>query len=305
VRAYCLSIHAAYRCQSSGACCTAGWRIPIEPEHATALLSRGLALDGRTSRFVSGERSGAGNTPLLTLATTTSGACVFYDTNHDRLCSIHRDAGIELMPTACRNFPRVTLRDRRGVFVTLSHYCPTAAGLLLHARDIRAIPAPPSISLDGAVEGLDATGVMPPLLRPGMLADLDGYNAWEREGLAVLNDREYPAPLAVQVIGAATADACGWSPGDELLATRVARAFERARTILRPDPDAPRPAFDRPIKAFLAAHLFASWAAYQGGGLTAVVQSLEATLALVGDRIADEETFIAAVRSADLQLRHS
>jgi hypothetical protein len=242
---------------------------------------------------------------MLTLATTTSGACVFYDTDHDRLCRIQRNAGIELMPIACRNFPRVTLRDRRGVFVTLSHYCPTAARLLLKADDIRAIPAPSSISLDGAVEGLDATDVMPPLLRPGMLADLDGYSAWEREGLAVLNDREYSAPVAVQIIGAATADACNWSPGDEPLATRVTTAFERARQARRPDPHNPLSAFDRPIKAFLAAHLFASWAAYQCGGLTAVVQSLEAAFALVGSRSADEEAFIAAVRAADLQLRHS
>lgn len=265
----------------------------------------GLVLDRREPEFVSRDRSAPGSTALLTLATTTSGACVFYDTDRDRLCRIQRDAGVELMPAACRNFPRVTLRDRRGVFVTLSHFCPTAARLLLNADDIRAIPAPSSISLDGAVEGLDATGVLPPLLRPGMLADLDGYSAWEREGLAVLNDREYSAPAAVQVIGAATVDACGWSPGDESLATWVTKAFERARTIGNPDPRAERSAFDRPIKAFLAAHLFASWAGYQRGGLAAVVQSLEAALALVGERIADEETFIAAVRSADLQLRHS
>ena len=31
VPAYCLSIHARYPCAHSGACCTAGWPIPVEP----------------------------------------------------------------------------------------------------------------------------------------------------------------------------------------------------------------------------------------------------------------------------------
>ena len=38
-----------------------------------------------------------------------------------------------------------------------------------------------------------------------MLTDLDGYSAWEREGLAVLNDREIlGAGLALAIIAAAT-----------------------------------------------------------------------------------------------------
>ena len=40
--------------------------------------------------------------------------------------------------------------------------------------------APPGLALDGALEGLDATAVLPPLLRPNLLTDLEGYGAWER-----------------------------------------------------------------------------------------------------------------------------
>ena len=208
------------------------------------------------------------------------------------------------MPSACRNFPRVTLRDPRGIFVTLSHFCPTAASLLLSAGRIAVVDSPPSLSLEGEVEGLDATQVLPPLLRPGMLLDLEGYSAWEREGLAVLDDRRCTARQALDIIAEATAEVREWRPGRETLASCVARAFERSRSIL----DAPshdQSPFEHPTKAFLAAHLFASWAAYQGAGLTAVLQSVESALALVGNSIGDEQSFVDAVRAADLRLRHS
>src|SRR5215204_5054161 len=159
MRAYCLSVHATYRCAHAGACCTAGWPIPIEPEKLRAVW--GLARTAGTpddDRFV----------PVA-----ADGGCVFFDRADGRLCAIQRDAGVALMPDACRNFPRVTLRDARGIFITLSHFCPTAARLLLTSRDIAIVEAPPSLSLDGGAEGLDATAVMPPLLRRGMLMDLD------------------------------------------------------------------------------------------------------------------------------------
>jgi Fe-S-cluster containining protein len=305
VRAFCLTIHAAYKCGHSGACCTAGWPISIEAHRVTGLRRRGLLAPGRTPAVLLEEPGEHGSGRRFTLGTTDDGACAFYDADHGRLCSIQRDGGVELMPSACRNFPRVTLRDPRGVFVTLSHFCPTAARLLLSAGRIAVVDSPPSLSLEGEVEGLDATEVLPPLLRPGMLMDLEGYSAWEREGLAVLDDRGYTARQALDIIGEATADVREWRPGRDALATRVARAFERSRTILDAPHHDPQAPFEYPTKAFLAAHLFASWAAYQGTGLTAVVQSVESALALVGNSIGDEQAFVNAVRAADLRLRHS
>jgi hypothetical protein len=240
---------------------------------------------------------------VLTLAVNDRGACVFYDERGGRLCAIHRDAGPELLQSACRNFPRVTLRDRRGVFVTLSHYCPTAARMLLDAGAITIVEAPPSISLNGTVEGLDATGVMPPLLRPGMLTDLEGYATWEREAIAIFDHAAYSARGAVRTIRDATAEVCRWNPGPESLAAHARRAF--ARVLRRRDPDrTSRSDFDRPLKAFLAAHLFGSWAVYKPQGLMAAVESVEEALRLAGDRFDDEQAFIEAVRGADLQVRH-
>ena len=205
--ASCLSVHASYRCQHAGECCTAGWPIPIDSERVFELRTRGLLTDAHT-RALRDEDGMA-----VSLRKTSKGACVFYGMEHDGLCGIQRDAGARLMPSACRNFPRVALRDPRGIFVTLSHFCPTAAGLLLSADAIAIVLAPASISLDGEVEGLDATGVMPPLLRSNMLMDWDGYGVWERESLAVLNDRRYSARAALDIISTATRHARTWSPG--------------------------------------------------------------------------------------------
>ena len=226
---------------------------------------------------------------------------MFYEQDRSR-CAVHRLAGEAALPTACRNFPRVTLHDRRGVFITLSHYCPTAAALLLEDEQVEIVEAPASLSLNGAVEGLDATDVLPPLLRPGMLSDHAGYGAWEAAAIATFNDTRLSARDAVGVFTAATADVCDWSPGRETLASRAQAAFERARAQV----GVGRPAvsdMDGPVRRFLAAHLFASWAAYQDGGLQGVVRSVERAFALVPPRLS-RDSFVATIRAADLQLRH-
>ena len=105
---------------------------------------------------------------------------MFFDSENGRMCAVHRELGEPMLPSACRQFPRVTLTDPRGRWITLSHFCPTAAALLFSPAPVLIVAAPASIALDGAAEGLDATAALPPLLRPGMLMDFDGYGAWER-----------------------------------------------------------------------------------------------------------------------------
>ena len=276
MRAFCLSFHAHYRCAHSGACCTAGWPIQVEHGGMIALVPK-----------------------------TSDGACIHFGRDGDRLCAIQRDHGAGRMPTACRNFPRVTLRDSRGIFITLSHFCPTAARLLLTTGDIAIVDAPPSISLNGRSEGLDAREVMPPLLRSGMLLDLDGYTAWEQLAIEVFNDWRYSARQAAEIISAATLDASEWCPGVESLSSRVAGAFEGARAACSVDDAVPQRAYEHPLKAFLASHVFASWAAYQDGGLNAIVKAMRRAFDLVDREYRDDEAFIETIRSADLRLRHT
>jgi hypothetical protein len=256
--------------------------------------------------------SAADGSRLSILATTGDGACVFFEPRAGRLCAVHRTVGPGLLPSACRNFPRVALRDPRGVSVTLSHYCPTAARLLLLDQDLAIVDAPARLTLDGKVEGLDATDVLPPLLRPGMLLSLDAYDTWEREAVATLNDRTLPPAEAVKAISLATATACKWRPVEGELCGAIEDAFAEARRASASQRSVSR--MEHAVKSFLAAHAFASWAAYQQGGLSAAaaaVQTARTTLERAldtsrrdGHQDADD-SFITAVRQTDFLMRHA
>jgi Fe-S-cluster containining protein len=293
---FCLSVHAGYACAHSGACCTAGWTIPIEAPAREGILERGIAPDGAGVRplFV---KTGA----ETVVATRPSGGCVFYEEARGRLCAVHRLAGPELLPSACRHFPRVVLRDGRGTFVTLSHYCPTAAALLVRPDGARIVEAPPSLALDGKLEGLDATGVLPPLLTRGVLTDLEGYDAWERAGVSVLNRRDLDPDAALDVIGAATSAIVRWRPGGGLLRSAVRLAYDRHADAASAEPDGSAGT----LRRFLAAHLFGNWIAYQQQeGIEAVVQYLRDALSLARREAAATGSILEGIRAADLRLRH-
>lgn len=311
---YCLDVHATWRCRHAGACCGAGWSIPIEGpafEHVRLHLHR--PADAQPY-FVTGPAMPEGAAALL--ATASDGACVFYD---GRLCAIHRDLGPASMPVACQQFPRISLRDPRGTFVTLSHFCPTAAGLLLDAAGtLDVVRAPASLAVGDTLEGLDATQELPPLLRPGLLTDIEGYIAWEQEALRVLACEDYSAEGALDRIEAATRWMLTWRPDEDSLsdcarhAFRVdpsrpdsstwrtpddRRRFELARgSVPRGLAAPPVPAnfeadwdatpawwkdFSLAARRFVAAHLFANWVAYHGSSLLTIVGVLKIGLSVL------------------------
>lgn len=301
VPAFCLSIHASYRCAHAGACCTAGWPIPAEPP-LVATLERGGLGQAWTPVRAFDEHPGPDG-PVRVLRTHADDACVFYEKERRR-CAVHRLAGSQVLPVACRNFPRITLNDRRGTFITLSHFCPTAASLLQTDAPLTIVVAPNSLSLNGDVEGLDATGVLPPLLRPGMLMDAAGYTAWEEAAIGVLDDRRHSARGALAIIAAATREIRQWEPGGDTLEARVREVFEHERRRVNSFAAPSLPPQEHAIKAFLAAHLFASWHGYQDGGLDAIVHGVDAALATL-TRELSRSSFVPAVRVADFHLRHS
>src|SRR5206468_111837 len=96
---------------------------------------------------------------------------------------------------------------------------------LLSTAPLSIVEAHAPLRLDSAMEGLDASDALPPLLRPGLLCDIAGYDAWERAGIATFacTDRSYEACLGE--IALATDAIYGWKPGLEPLTARVARAF--------------------------------------------------------------------------------
>jgi Fe-S-cluster containining protein len=212
-----LSIHADYGCRSAGACCSSGWEIAVEPE-AEACIERGLAsgrlrvLRRATPVTASAWRRPAAGGPHAALLHDAAGACVFFDPG-SRLCAVQRDAGEEALPSACRQFPRVTTLTPLGVSVTLSHYCPTAAGMLF--RDdvpLAVVEGPPAFPAAWPWEGLDAREALPPLLRPGVLMDWPSLERWERFCVSVLAEEGRSAEDALGLFERAAEAARRWTP---------------------------------------------------------------------------------------------
>ena len=255
------------------------------------------------------------------LATAEDGACIFFDVAHGRLCQVHRNLGESMLPSACRQFPRVTLTDARGTWITLSHFCPTAARLLFTPIPLRIVAAPERLALSGAAEGLDATDALPPLLRPGMLMDLEGYTAWEQAAVELLGSAGPDAVAALAALQEAGRTIRRWSPGGETLRNLVTRTMGAMTcSPVEDDPaaDARRYAlavasvprallraedrtagqvhsgevsiicrdFDAVIRRYLASKLFASWWAYLGLDLVGVVEAIQVHRAVLRSRIA-------------------
>ena len=185
--------------------------------------------------------------------------------------------------------------------MTLSSFCPTAAAMLQERVPLRIIEAPRSLVPAGTLEGLDATAVLPPLLAPGVLMDYDGYSAWERAAIAVLDRDDLEVERAIDVIAAATDRVRQWRPGPITLADHVAVAFANATPAMA----LPEHSEARPQRMFAAAHLFGSWAADQNGGIGGIVDAVRAAVSRLGREMASGATFVDAARATDLVLRHT
>jgi Fe-S-cluster containining protein len=324
-----LSLHAQYRCRHAGACCTSNWPIPIE---ADRLLSIRAALAAGRLRPAVGDRESAVDAAPDAPAETPAilgredHQCVFYDRSPAAAagrCRIQSALGHEGLPLACRQFPRVSVHDPRGVSVTLSHYCPTAAGLLdaepAPDDEFTIVVNPDGFPATGEYVGLDARTALPPLLRRNMLMDWASWWACERLAVEIIGRAEHPA-AALHRLRVAATDIARWSPADGELIDRVPEAFVRAERVpalggapdgarlveaaieaipadLRPDrlPSGPRPTHAATLR-FLAAHAFASWAIHREGGLGDWLRSVETAAAMIEAG--------AGVRQADLLLRH-
>jgi len=319
-RVLALSHHAGYGCRHSGACCTSGWRIPVEADRAATIA--------RFFGDVFEQRS-------RVLRSSTAGACVLFEpAQPGRLpqCAVHRTCGHAALPSACRHFPRIYLHDAYATRLTLSHFCPTAASLLFIPGDVRIVEPPAGLAPPDDREGLDARDALPPLLRPGMLMDVDSYGAWEAEAVRVLAEGPGSVEASVAHLESICEDIRGWRPGAAAaLVEHVSTAFRRPvsdRTAAgrgavaadavshehgrdpwrpwyelalasvptglahsAPPDDAGRrderyvasawAEFEGPLRRYAASRLFGSWVAYQGRGLRTIVASVRCALAVV------------------------
>ena len=286
-KAKCLNFHAAYRCHHSGACCRAGWTIPFSTDEFVSIGR--LPLSANNFR-----RDEAGRVYAVK---RSDGACALLDDSG--LCAIHRLASAAALPVSCRMFPRVVLHDARGTFISLSHFCPTAASMLFaETGAVTIVDAPGALADVGELDGLNARNVWPPLLRPGVLMDLESYGVWEAKAIDLLTRDDRTATDALDTLGSVTAQIARWSPGERALRDAVDRAFEATDAAMQIFTPA------RPTKRWLAARLFANWVAYQGDGLCAIVRYLEACLETFNRELAVDANVLEAIRRADVAILH-
>ena len=338
---FALSIHADYRCRHSGACCSTHWDVPVElPVYRT--LQEAVA-EGRLRPHDAAKHldpfvvePDLPDSAAAIFERTDAGECVFLDRG-TKLCIVHRDMGEAALPATCRHFPRLALRDERGTFITLSHYCPTAASMLFRDDCVLAIVSGPRAFPPADYEGLVVTGAdLPPLLSPTMLMDLAGYSAWEFHMVERCAD---VATSPESVLATLVRDAQllrQWKPGGITLVDAVRdlpARLERRRAVdtldgsfalyeqvMRAVPDDMRPqpdesgldrafadlvtpvwsTFDVPLNRYLAGKAFASWTAYQGRGVMSIVRGLEAALAVV--RIESARQCRDATQALDAEL---
>ena len=190
---------------------------------------------------------------------------------------------------------------------------------------------------------------LPPLLSPSMLMDPEGYSAWERHMVRRCRGDVSPESV-VATLGSDAAQLRAWRPGSSSLVEAIQRlpdsfsvvsphgslveSFTLRDEVVAAIPEDLRPAadedgledayvslvmpmwptFQRPINRYLAAKAFASWTAYQGRGLAAIVRGLEAALALTrveasrqcrdARRPLDRDLLLEAIRTVDFALNH-
>jgi Fe-S-cluster containining protein len=322
---YALRFHADYQCRHSGACCTANWDVPVELP-----VYKSLAEAVSREKLHTFTHAAVGSPFILgpdlpgdaaaILERDDEGRCVFFAPD-SKLCIVHRDLGENSLPATCRHFPRVAVQDPRGIFVSLSHFCPTAASMLFRDDGARArveiVAAPPAFpeaDYEGLVVDIDD---LPPLLTPRMLMDFDGYTAWERHMVARCRDVQRRPASVLATLERDARLLVRWRPGAVRLCDAIAQlprehvdavgeaglraSLQRHHEVIAAVPDDLKPhadeagldeamrryvaaeweRFHAPINRYLAAKAFASWTAYQGRGIRTIVRGLDAALALV------------------------
>lgn len=231
------------------------------------------------------------------------GRCTFLerDARGIHACEIHRVGGHAALPLTCRMFPRIVLHDLRGTFISLSHFCPTAVATLFDdGPAVAIVDAPAALEGSDALDGLNARDVWPPLLRPGLMMDLESFAAWERLAVELLTRDGIASRESLAHLQHVTSTIAAWSPGSELPLEHVVRdAFARSA----PKTAALAP-FDAAVKRWLAARLFGTWIAYQGNGLLTIVRYLHACRDTFDVELARDGNPREAIRRADHLIVH-
>jgi Fe-S-cluster containining protein len=303
VKFFWLNFHLPYACRNTGMCCTSGWPIPVEPALVPAIEDAiaKKVIPLRVEPWLVKDETMPDDVAGI-LALRGNGHCVFFEAGSPG-CSIH-----EVKPSGCVHFPYVCLIDQRGVHVTLSHYCPTAASLLFeHDGPIEIVEGPPPAGTGDDVEGLDARDALPPVAAETKqrLMSFAELTAWERDQIARARIDELQPDDLEWFDRARTTVPMPWQwPAapeqfESVWWSAVAPRWHR---------------FEDALTRYAAAKRFASWSLYLGDGLEAAAQTARIAGAVLRIEAArqcaffgrplDRELLIEAIRQTDLLLVH-
>ena len=296
-----LNFHLPYACRDSGMCCTSGWPIPVERSGVASIeetiARKVIPLRVEPWMIPSGESP---EEVAGILSVRDNGHCVFFEAGEPR-CSIH-----DVKPAACVHFPFVCLIDQRGVHVTLSHYCPTAAALLFeHSQPIAIVDGPPPVSGD-SIEGLDARDSLPPVWRDsGRLMSFDELDAWQRDQVAnaTIDDFRSEDVALFDLARRSVPEPWTWPESPpKVEGTWWSLAAPKWQF------------FSDALTRYAAAKAFASWSLYMGEGIEAAAQTRRMAAAVLRIEAArqcawfgrelDRELLTEAIRQSDLLLVH-
>lgn len=294
MKTFWLNFHVDYACRHSGACCSSGWPIPVERDRVVPIGN----LAGRHDDSWLVPDASAPEEVAGTLALQPNCHCVFHGSGG---CGVYA-----ARPASCAHFPYVCLIDQRGVHVTLSHYCPTAAAMLFEGNGpIQIVDGPSPVAGFEIPEGLDAREALPPLESASRLMTFEAFAAWERAEV----EKEPTMPGLAEAV-ALFEHARGAVPAPWEWAEAPVDLDRAWQALVAPA----WPRFASVAQRYRAAKVFASWAAYTEGGLTAVLRVADIADAVLrieavrecanAGRLLDAELLTAAVRQSDLLLVH-
>jgi hypothetical protein len=339
VTAHVLRFHRDYVCRDAGACCRAGWTIPVEvPCYdglSEALRAGALVVPFDAAPLVPFPTRSGDYAALLGVG--NDGRCAF----EDRGCAIQRSLGHGALPLSCQQFPRVAVMRPGSTAVSLSHYCPTAASLLFGSpQNIEVTPAPTGLTQGHVWEGLDLRAALPPLLRPDALFTWTTFDHWERFVLDMLRQNAVPLEESLGAIASGAEALRRWRADEGPLDTYAERclaaagvagpcpsipgagpaaAEEALRLVVGAIPpdlcrsftpavttpecgNATRTSEDDVVRRYLAARAWASWVAHESGGVRGYVRWLLVVLGTL--RGCRTDSLFDALRHADLLLVH-
>lgn len=244
----------ADRCEDT---CCVGLRVPVSEERLGRMREAVAASSGaeQVEQLLLPHPEGPPSERAY-IQMRSDGSCPFLDT--ERLCSLHRRHGEQVLPDPCVTFPRIVWKWSEHVEVAGSLACPEMARLLLLEEGaLEQVPGPVE-----QVPRLEAARPLPGAPGDAYVAHAELIRA---AALRILHRREFPFASRLSFLGQLAFRLDSVFRSAEPFAGDVSQAGEVVRALLQP--------FDEPL-VLEAMHRDFSALEVPGGPCAALLASM-------------------------------